>query len=155
MEKILVSMDGGRGAWEAWSRAISLAKRIDAKIYVLLVTPPSGADPLEGDPAAERRVHMQAAGTRERLELLIEAAKSDNIRVDYFISEGRYEEEVIRFIDQNRITLLVVESPGGDSRYLDRQSAFIRRLRHRSTCRVEVVSLRKQPILQSTRGKSK
>lgn len=116
MERVLVSMNARQGAWEAFSRAISLARRMDARIYALLVLPPR----------AETRGSMDRniAGVRERLELLIEAAKSEKIQIDYFISEGKYEEEVIRFIDQNKITLLVVESSEGDHRELSPLRAF-------------------------------
>jgi K+-sensing histidine kinase KdpD len=145
MERVLVSMNSRQGAWEALSRAISLAQRIDARIYALLVLPQ--ATPIGS--MAERH----AAGIRERLELLIEAAKSENIHIDYFISEGKYEEEVIRFIDQNKITLLVVESPEGENRANDRESHIIDSLRHRTTCRMEVISLRKNQQFNAREGK--
>ena len=41
MERILVSMNCRSGSWDAWSRAISLARRIRRKLYALLVLPPS------------------------------------------------------------------------------------------------------------------
>lgn len=141
MERVLVSMNGRHGAWEALSRAISLARRIDARVYALLVLPPpAGAGGI---------VEQNASGVKERLELLIEAAKSENIHIDYFISEGKYEEEVIRFIDQNRITLLVVESPEGEHR----ESHPIDSLRHRTSCRMEVISLRKNQQFNAQEGK--
>jgi K+-sensing histidine kinase KdpD len=141
MERVLVSMNVRQGAWEALSRAISLARRIDARIYALLVLP----SPATGGGIVDQK----ASGVKERLELLIEAAKSENIRIDYFISEGKYEQEVIRFIDQNKITLLVVESPEGDQRELHPIESF----RHRTTCRVEVISLRKNQQLNEGEGK--
>ena len=141
MERILVSMEARQGAWEAWSRAIWLAKRIDAKVYALLVLPPSCADG-GGDPG-----ECLASPVRKRLELAIEVAKSENVPIDYFVSEGNYEEEVVRFVDQNRITLLIIEPPQRETRHPDRGPAPIRSLGHRTNCRVEVVSLRKdQPI---------
>jgi K+-sensing histidine kinase KdpD len=116
------------GAWGAWSRAISLARRIDAKLYALLLTPPSS---------------KTAGGVRKRLELLIELAKSEGVSVDYFVAEGNYEEEVIRFVEQNRITLLVAESPDEDNSNSERDMSQIRRISHRISCRVELVSQRK------------
>jgi hypothetical protein len=141
MERVLVSMNARQGAWEALSRAISLARRIDAKIYALLV--------LSSPAAVGGAMDQNAFGVRERLELLIEAAKSENIHIDYFISEGKYEEEVIRFIDQNKITLLIVESPAGDHR----EPHSIDSLRHRTTCRMEVISLRKNQQFNGREGK--
>jgi hypothetical protein len=145
MERVLVSMNSRQGAWEALSRAISLARRIDARIYALLVLPPL-------TPVGSI-VEQNASGVRERLELLIEAAKSENIHIDYFISEGKYEEEVIQFIDQNKITLLIVESPEGENRTIDRELYPIDSLRHRTTCRMEVISLRKNQQFNAREGK--
>jgi nucleotide-binding universal stress UspA family protein len=135
MERILVSMDGRHGAWEAWSRATSLAKRIDARVYALLVLP--AAEP------SGKGSGGNADKVKKRLELLIELAKSEGLRIDYFISEGSYEDEVVRFADQNKVTLLVTESSEGENRHADKESAPSRRIRHRVSCRVEVVSPRK------------
>jgi hypothetical protein len=68
MERILVSMNAHRGGWEAWSRVISLAKRIDAKVYALLVFPPAA-------PTAGSSSGKDASSVRQRLELQIELAK--------------------------------------------------------------------------------
>jgi K+-sensing histidine kinase KdpD len=141
MERILVSMNCLNGSWGALSRAVSLARRIDAKLYALLVLPPH--DKGEENPPS--------CGTRERLELLIEVAKSEGSRIDYFISEGDYEEEVIRFVQQNRITLVIAESPDGDDPHSERDLAKIRKIQHRIACRVELVSPRKNQNLHNRR----
>ena len=144
MERILVSMNFRSGSWGAWSRAISLARRIEAKLYVLLVLPPSPK-------GAGTEEHNAAGSTRERLELLIEIAKSEGARVEYFISEGNYEEEVIRFVEQNRITLVIAESPDEENPRSERDLAQIRKIQHRIACRVELVSPRKTQNLQHRR----
>jgi hypothetical protein len=89
--------------------------------------------------------------TRERLELLIEIAKSEGSRIDYFISEGNYEEEVIRFVEQNRITLVIAEYPDGENPDCERDLAQIRKIQHRIACRVELVSPRKTQNLEHRR----
>jgi len=144
MERILVSMNCRNGSWGAWSRAISLARRIDAKLYVLLVLPAS----IKGAGIEENNA---PCGTRERLELLIEIAKSEGARIDYFISQGNYEEEVIRFVEQNRITLLIAEYPDDENSHSERDMAQIRKIQHRIACRVELVSPRKMQNLQHRR----
>jgi len=144
MERILVSMNCRNGSWGALSRAVSLARRIDAKLYALLVLPPCA----EGAGAEERSA---SCGIRERLELLIEIAKSEGSRIDYFISEGDYEEEVIRFVQQNRVTLVIVENPDEESPNSERDLAQIRKIQHRISCRVELVSPRKMQNLQHRR----
>jgi nucleotide-binding universal stress UspA family protein len=135
MERILVSLDGRHAAWEALARAVSLAARIEARVFVLLVSPPdTGAlGPAEAD--------IRAA-LRRRLELAIEAAKAEGISIDFFMTEGAYEEEVIRFIEHHRITLLVADGGDGQSRRASRDAALDWIL-HRATCRVELVTPRK------------
>ena len=113
-----------------------MARRIDAKLYALLVLPPSGS----GAGTEERNAPCM---TRERIELMIEIAKSEGSRIDYFISEGNYEDEVIRFVEQNRITLVIAESPDGENPGCERDLAQIRKIQHRIACRVELVSPRK------------
>ncbi len=80
MERILVSMNSQCGAWGAWSRAISLARRIDARLYALLLVPPS----VKTAGAAEE--NSTAGVVRKRLELLIELAKSEGVRVSTILS---------------------------------------------------------------------
>lgn len=135
MERILVSMHGTQGSWAALSRAVSLAKRIEARVYVLLVRT-SAPRKDDGLPSTERAM-------RRQLELFIESAKAEGIHIDHFVAEGAYEEEVIHFVDNHRITLLVAETVNGDGRAGERESVSLRKIRHRISCRVELVSPRK------------
>lgn len=135
MERILVSLDGQHAAWEALARAVSLATRIEARVFVLLVTPP------EGDAVGPAEADIRAA-LRRRLEMAIEAAKAKGIAIDFFMTEGAYEEEVIRFIENHKITLLVADGGEGAGRRQPRDAALDWIL-HRATCRVELVTPRK------------
>ncbi|MDP3480397.1 MAG: universal stress protein [Desulfoprunum sp.] len=137
MEKILVAIDGKHGAWEALSHACSLAKRIHVQLNVLLVIPPSKAYLSHAEAEAENHI-------KKRLELLIEAAKSENITINYFIAEGNYDDEVINFVNNNKITLLVHETPEGDTRPAGNElAASLGSLRHRIACKMEVVAPKK------------
>ena len=140
MERILVSMGYRHEAWEAWSRAVALAGRINAGVYALLVLPPPGGVSDGGSVAGA------SESLRKRLELLIESAEMDGVHVQYFITEGSYEEEVIRFIEHNRITLFVTETPEGESRLSERDSLSLQKIRHRIKCRVERVIPRKKHV---------
>ncbi|EPR44264.1 UspA domain-containing protein [Desulfovibrio sp. X2] len=143
MERILVPMDERHGAFEALSHAIFLSGRIAAKIYVLLVlalagpdSPAAAASALPGDPAGPGAI-------RKRLESQIETAKAEGAQIDYFVTEGVYAEEVIRFIEHNRITLLIAEGSEGSDGRADRDAAALRKILHRVSCRVEIVTPRK------------
>ena len=136
MEKILIAIDSKHGAWEALSRACDLAKRIAVKLNVLLVITPK---PELLSPGEKDRVDQ----IKTKLELTIEAAKFEGIQINYFITEGNYEEEVIHFVNHNKISLLVHEANDGDTRAALRDDTFIGSLRHRIACTVEVVSPKK------------
>jgi len=133
MEHVLVGIDRQHDAWEAFARACFLAKRIDAKLHVLLVLSPASEGLSHGHPEREATV-------RQRLELLVEAAKSDGLQINYFITEGHYEEEIIRFVNHYRITLLVLELPDGDMKSAEKGSVSLHAIRHRISCKVELVA---------------
>jgi nucleotide-binding universal stress UspA family protein len=137
MEKILVAIDGRHGAWEALSHACSLARRIHVQLNVLLVIPLDKAGLSHA--AAEVEEHI-----KKRLELLIEAAKAEGIVINYFITEGNYDDEVISFVNHNKITLLVHETHEGETRPASREMAeTLRSLRHRIACTMEIVAPKK------------
>lgn len=137
MEKILVAIDGKHCAWAALSHACSLAKRMHVQLNVLFVSRPTGTHLSHAEAEAEGHI-------KKRLGLLCEAAKSENITINYFIAEGNYDDEVITFINSNKITLLVHETPEGDCRSTGKEpAASLRSLRHRITCKMEVVAPKK------------
>jgi nucleotide-binding universal stress UspA family protein len=140
MKKILVAIDGGNAAWGGLSHACSLAKRIDVQLNVLLVYPPDRIHP-------SRRGMEVKEEIRKKLELLIEAAKTEGIRVNYYVTEGIYDDEVISFINNNKITLLVYETLEGDMQPANKESATtLCTLRHRVACTIEVVVPKKFEI---------
>ena len=140
MKKILVAVDGKHAAWEAFYHACSLAKRIDVQLNVLLVNPPGGR------PLSRTEIEMKEE-IRQKIELLIEAAKADGIKLNYYVTEGIYDDEVISFINNNKITLLVYETLEGETRPGNKELASsLRTLRHRISCTIEVVAPKKTQI---------
>jgi len=133
MEKILVAIDARYGAWAALSHACSLGKRMDVDLNVLLINPKHRGKGKAVGCALEPAV-------KKRLELLMEAAKSEGITINYFMTEGSYEEEVIHFVNHHKITLLVCETRGGDARSAAKDAIALRALSHRLHCKMEVVA---------------
>lgn len=142
MERILVSMDCQSGGWGALSRAISLSGRIEAKVYALLVTP-AGSGELAGPPPPQLSPGSACGAVLERMESLVQAARSDGVHIECFVSEGDFEEEVSRFVERKRVTLVIVEWPDQKDPLAERKLGRIRRIQHRISCRVELVSPRK------------
>jgi len=67
------------------------------------------------------------------------------------VTQGSYEEEVIRFARDRKITLLVSESAEGEGRNSERDAQSLQRILHGISCRVELVSPRgEQTATQGT-----
>jgi nucleotide-binding universal stress UspA family protein len=134
MERILVAMDPLHTHLFAGIHALNLAKRINARVSFLLVFPGStmqSSNPTENE---------NAFAVKKNVEALIEEARSDGITVDYYAASGNYENELVNFVHENRVSLLVVESAAGQGDSGEAARHFLDRLRHRIDCRIEVVN---------------
>ena len=134
MERILVAVDQLHPQQEAISHGCSLAKRIQARLYVLFVHKKSCV------------IKNQA---RQRLELLVGYARTEGIHVEYTILEGGNEESIISFIQNNGITLFIHELEHTDMHAFERNFSVLKSVRHRISCRVEIVNSHK-PLTQNT-----
>jgi nucleotide-binding universal stress UspA family protein len=135
MERILVAFDSLEPSLGAGIHAINLAKRISAKLFVLWVDSPG-----DGSPGAPVRPVARGM-TKRRLEKLIDEGRSDGVSIDYFLTEGAFVGEVIKFIKQNNIGLLLVGSPGnsGDDSAAAGFAESLENIRLRVSCQIEVV----------------
>jgi nucleotide-binding universal stress UspA family protein len=139
MERILVSMDVRQSHLEGVHRALHLAKRIGASVSVLLV---SGSTVY----SAPRNIFQDLEEpVRRRLELMIQMGRSEGLNMSTYTTQGSYLDEVVRFIQENAITLLVLGSPRVGSRAADEFTEAFDAMRHRINCRVELVTERSPP----------
>jgi hypothetical protein len=139
MEKILAAINPVRTNFYACIHALNLAKRIKAKVLFLLVF---------SMPAREMKSFLKeeiAAPVKRRLDSFIEEGRSDGFDVDYYLVYGDFENEIVSFIQENRITLLVIESPPERGQLAEDFKLFLERIRHRINCRIEVVN--EKPVL--------
>jgi nucleotide-binding universal stress UspA family protein len=133
MERILVGLDVMQSNLEGVHRAIQLAARIDAKVSVLLVSSLV-------NPAAPQEILQEFENAvRKRLELLIEKGRADGVEVEFYMTQGNYREEVVRFTQQNPITLLVLALPKTGQQAVDEFHEWLAGMRHRINCRIELV----------------
>ena len=133
MERILVGLQPGESKLWAGIHALNLAKRINAEVSFLLVMEP-GNDP-EEDGLKER----QQGSMMKSLGPLIEQGRSEGIRVDYYVTHGKVESELVRFIRENKITMLVVGSSFDPKDSSGIFGDLLEKIRHRIDCRIEVV----------------
>ena len=133
MEKILVGLYPGKTSLWAAVHALSLSKRINARLYFLLVIDPRSK---ESDKSLMRQVENSI---KSSLESLIEEGISDGIPVNYYITYGQYDNELVTFVRENKITMLVVGSPTSQEGRFDDFEDLLEKIRHRIDCRIEVV----------------
>ncbi len=133
MEKILVGMNPVSASSWAGLHALSLAKRINAKVCFLFVVEPKTTS------HGEYTYNDAEIEAKRRMEYFVEKAQAERIAVDHYVTEGDYESELIRFIQEKKISMLVLGTPGGHAVAPARFAAFLERIRHRIDCRIEVV----------------
>ena len=134
MEKILVAMDPERTSFCACIHALNLAKRINAKVFFLLVLKPRPQITTQG---SGEEVEISVKKT---LEAFIEEGRSEGVAVDYYLVYGHYERELTGFIQENKITLWVVGCPAEQAGPPETFNNFLDKIRHRINCRIEVVN---------------
>ncbi len=128
MEKILVAMDTNMTSLWSFVYALNLAKRMQVKISILLVSDPSVS---ENGP---KKKGKNAFSIKTEIEKRIAEGRSDGIYIDYYHTCGSYKDEIIRFIQENKIDLLVIER-----HITDNMSEFIEEIKLRTYCRIELV----------------
>ena len=133
MEKILVGLYPGKTSLWAAVHALNLSKRINARLYFLLVIDNAA----KGSDESLMR-HIEAS-MKSSLESMIEEGLSEGIPVDYYITYGQYDNELVKFVKENKITMLVVGSPTSQDRRSEDFDDLLEKIRHRIDCRIEIV----------------
>ncbi|MBI5592494.1 MAG: universal stress protein [Deltaproteobacteria bacterium] len=148
MEQILVCMDIRQDAdgpfpllnqdatddfLAAVYRAIHLAERIKANVHILLVIfQKSASSP------ADSLIGLEGEA-KKHLELMIETARSNGVNVHHYIAKGNFEAEVIRFVTEKKITLLILGLPHGDSENSVEFNKTLNGIRQNVRCAIELV----------------
>ncbi len=135
MERILAGMSPDPASLWAGIHALNLAKRINSHVSFLLVVPPARGGGGDHSPK-----HVETA--MDKIKALIDEGRADGVPLEYYQAQGDYAGELIRHIQQNRITLLVIASPGESDAHEGDFAEFLEKLHHRLTCRIEVVHMK-------------
>ena len=133
MKRIMAVLEtGDTNLWSA-VHAINLAQRLGGKVFILRVFPLEKSG--EGLPLPEERKGV----LQERLEDLIEQGRSQAVSVDYHIAHGSYEDELVRFVRETEIDILVLPAPDLFRRGQRHKEISLESIRHRVNCRIELV----------------
>jgi nucleotide-binding universal stress UspA family protein len=110
MATIVVGTDGSDNSAAAVSEALDLAKRLDAKVVFVAVSPP--VSELLGDPNYKDRVSENLNRARQALEAVKAAAESAGVEAEYELIEGDPAEEIANFAELRDADLVVVGTRG-------------------------------------------
>ena len=133
MKRILIGLETGEThLWPAL-HAINLAKRLGGRVAVLRMLP-------TGKSAEQLTQQQRGQGSfQERLETLIEQARSQGVSVEYHVANGNYEDELVNFIREAKVDMLVLAAPHLLRRGRRHRESSISSIRHRVNCRIELV----------------
>ncbi|RJX29151.1 MAG: universal stress protein [Desulfurivibrio sp.] len=135
MNRILVAVETGHHSVSAAVYALNLAQRIQAKISILLIDQP-------GDGVDAMTMATNDEFTVQKLQaLLSDCSRRDGVQVSFYVGNGSYESELVNFVQQNNISLLVVGFPAsgqqdGAGRFLER----LMNIKQKINCRIMIVS---------------
>ncbi len=134
MERILVGLYSKMTSLWSVIHVLNLAKRMNVKISVLLVIEPAaGSD-------NQRLQEKEESPIRTRLEKLIMEGRADGVPIDYYLAYGSYKNELIKFIREKKISLLVLDSPlPGPNGASEKLPELLGEIKLRTHCRIEVV----------------
>jgi len=135
----LINQDETGGFLAAVYRAIHLAERIKANVHILLVW---YQEPVSSPAGAITGLEDAA---KKHLDLMIEKARSNGVNIHYHIANGNFEDEVIRFVAEKKITLLILGLPHGETESSAEFNKSLYAIRQNVRCAIELVR-RKEPL---------
>ncbi|MEW6518251.1 MAG: universal stress protein [Thermodesulfobacteriota bacterium] len=136
MNRILVAVETGRHSVSAAVYALNLAQRIQAQISFLLIE--SAGEEIDAQPAAA----SDEFTVQKQLQLLLsDSSRREGVQVSFYVGSGSYESELVNFVQQNKISLLIVGFPASDQqegagRFLER----LMNIKQKINCRIMIVS---------------
>jgi K+-sensing histidine kinase KdpD len=132
MNNVLIAIDSCESNFWLAFYAMSLARRVKAKVSILMVVDVE---------LSQRNDHEEWIGMPEkRLESLIAEQNSDASHVDYYLAKGSFVEEVTRFIGENETTSLIIGKPEAkDSKSIKRFMDMVGEIGKRTRCHIDIV----------------
>jgi nucleotide-binding universal stress UspA family protein len=119
-ERILLTLDGSTLAEQAVPHAVLHAQCFGAELILLKVLVPLPRDRRVSQAAIERAEKVTEDLAREYLESIAAPIREQGIPVQVATVNGSPYEEIVRFAEENQVTLLVMSTRGhsGISRWL-------------------------------------
>ncbi|MGE4291774.1 MAG: universal stress protein [Desulfovibrio sp.] len=132
MDNVLIALDSSESSFWLAFYAVGLTRRVKANVSILMVVDEELMNLSKDD---------DWIGLPERrLESLIAEEGSDQARIAYYVAHGSLEQEILHFVWENGITILVISRPSGrDPGRTRRFLEMLERINKQTNCHIEVV----------------
>ena len=145
MKKIVCCTDFSENAEAAFVTALDMTEKYGAKLFVIHVLPqvvnPVLADAEWVFPVESKK--SMIIELEERMQKEYGSRISDSIDSELVVLDGHVSSEVITYLEENRVDLVVTGSYGLSGVGLVVFGSVAKRLAHRAPCSVLIVRLRK------------
>jgi nucleotide-binding universal stress UspA family protein len=119
-KRILLALDGSELAEQALPHALAQAERFQAELVLLRVFVPVAEPPGMWSPAVKQALERSRVLAYEYLEPVAARLQGRGISVQTVTTEGRPHAEIIHYVEENQVDLIVMSTRGesGLSRWL-------------------------------------
>ena len=133
MDNVLIAIDSSESSFWLAYYAMGLTRRVRARVSVLMVVDDEARERSTGD---DEWIGLP----EKRLESLLAEEHSDRAHVSYYVAHGPFEQEVLRFINENGTTKLFMNQPSArDAKSTNRFMEMLERISRQTNCHIEVV----------------
>ena len=146
IERIACCTDFSGNAELAFGEALEMAEKYSATLFILHVLPPV-INPLLTDtewvvPAEPEKSLLLAV--EDRMQKVYGERARDTIKCEMVVRDGHVSTEILRFLEENAIDLVVMGSYGLSGAGLVLFGSVAKRVAHKAPCSVMIVRSSKQ-----------
>lgn len=141
MKKITCCVDFSENAEAAFMAALEMAGKFQAKLYVLHVIPPM-VNPMFADAewvVLEEPKKISISNVEERIQQEYGSRIEEEIDHELVVLDGHVSSEVIRFLEENDVDLVITGSYGASGMGLVIFGSVAKRVAHKAPCSVMIV----------------
>lgn len=146
VDKIVCCIDFSENADSAFSAALEMAEKYDAKLYIVHVLPPI-MNPLITETEwvlPEQPKKSLILKLEERLQEKYVSRVGDAIDYELIVLDGHVSSEILRFLEENDVDLAVMGSYGLSGAGLVLFGSVAKRVAHKAPCSVMIVRTRRK-----------
>jgi universal stress protein A len=141
IKRITCCVDFSENAGFALQKAMELAERFQAKLYVIHVLPPI-VNPLETEAdwvIPEEPKKSLILQVEQKMAQAYGSRMSKDMDSELLVLDGHVSSEIIRFLEQKKIDLVVLGSYGASGMGLVVFGSVANRVAHKAPCSVMIV----------------